>query len=60
MNKLKNKSLLTVGEAGILSDGRVVTSRVWFMNPIIFCYANKENGVVFLRVYRYSYKFVPF
>ncbi|WP_175493685.1 hypothetical protein [Aneurinibacillus thermoaerophilus] len=51
MNKLKNKSLLTVGEAGILSDGRVVTSRVWFMNPIIFCYANKENGVVFLRVY---------
>jgi hypothetical protein len=21
----------------------VVTSRVWFMNPIIFCYANKEK-----------------
>jgi hypothetical protein len=41
VNKLKNKSLLIVGEAGTLSDDRVVTSRVWFMNSTIFCCADK-------------------
>ncbi|MFP7225853.1 MarR family transcriptional regulator [Priestia filamentosa] len=44
MNELLNKGILGVAETGtVTEDGRVCSSRTWFVNPNILCNAPKDE-----------------
>ncbi|PEP39203.1 MarR family transcriptional regulator [Bacillus pseudomycoides] len=44
MNVLKKKGLLAVAETGTTTeDGRICTSRTWFVNPNIMCCSPKDG-----------------
>lgn len=44
MNSLLNKGILAVAESGMTTDdGRVCTSRTWFVNPNIMCCSPKDG-----------------
>nr|WP_242490719.1 MarR family transcriptional regulator [Priestia endophytica] len=44
MNDLMQKGILAVAETGMTTEeGRVCTSRTWFVNPNIMCYSAKDD-----------------
>ncbi|THJ37424.1 MarR family transcriptional regulator, partial [Priestia megaterium] len=44
MNSLLEKGILGVAEAGMTTeDGRICTSRTWFVNPNIMCCSPKDG-----------------